>query len=59
MTVSTGFAFIGDLPKCYDGLFGETCYALVTKIDIFQLIGQFLITIMIAAGAFFGFKPDS
>jgi hypothetical protein len=58
MAVSTGFAFIGYLPECYVGSFGETCYSLITKIDILQLIGQFLIAIMIAIGVFFGFKSE-
>jgi hypothetical protein len=58
--VDTGFAFIGNLPKCYDTKIEIlSCYNLVTKINIFQLIGQFLIAIMIAIGAFFAFKSDS
>ncbi|MFT4805645.1 MAG: hypothetical protein ACI9YE_002867, partial [Psychroserpens sp.] len=57
--VSNGYAFIGDLPKCYDSGLSMVCRLVTTKINIIQLIGQFLIAIMIAVGVFFGFKSDN
>jgi Ni,Fe-hydrogenase I cytochrome b subunit len=54
--VAIGFAFIGYLPECYNG---NSCGGNMVKIDVFQLIGQFLIAIMIAVGVYFGFKSES